>query len=109
MHSNTAIREYLRGYQQKTADVTDFLAALTERSADAAKAALLAAPLAGGALLGAGISKLTSSEDSAQVLQKAMVVQELERTVAELERRKALAVMSAGKVSRGKKARTLHI
>jgi hypothetical protein len=108
MHKMFA-KAYMAGYLQKQADIADLLTAVSERGADAAKVGLLSAPVVGGALVGAGASALTSPSGDAKLLQKAMVVQELERAVADLERRKAMALIAERRKGYGKKVRSLHI
>ena len=101
---------YMRGYLLKEAALGDFAEALGERGVDATKSALIFAPLVGGALTGMLASKLTSPEGQTKVLQQALVTRELEETLMELQRRKALALLAEqSKNGKTSKQRSLHI
>lgn len=107
-----ARQAYIQGYfkgLQKSAGIGDVLSDSAEGGWSLAKGSLLLAPAVAGALGGAAISKLTSPVGKDRVIQKQILADQIEAAVADLERRKALAILKEqADVQTAKKARTLH-
>lgn len=110
MNKDTRIQTFLAAYMNKSASVGDLMTSLGERGADLAEKAAFLAPLGLGAVGGVLASKLTSPNSSDKVLQQALVTRELEEALAELQRRKALALIETQARSKDvKPKRSLHI
>jgi hypothetical protein len=102
----------LAQYLQKHADITDIIASSGDALISKGITGAVVAPALLGAAAGTLVSKLTSPVSKSESTQKALVAAELEEALAEMERRKKLAIIRDHMKSKIKKAknaeRSLH-